>query len=253
MGGGQPTPPTPPREEEERDFFPRPLSTRLQLSLHPCLRSRLRRSKREGHRYGRGGGREEDSWRVCERGGEGGGVEAKLIKLAGGRRKRSQRGVFGTAGRRRNEKEGKEAAKNIPLPPFPLSRREETCFLAWRPSLSFSARWFECRTSFQAGRFLPPSLIKSAVAFPHLRNPSLPFSSPLRTCCFLSSLPVRVSRRLTMRRYDVASSSSSHYFLHNAIATAAAAAATRQMPARTYVRSVASPPDPPRGRNHARH
>ena len=56
-----------------------------------------------------------------------------------------------------------------------------------------------------------------------------------------------------MRRYDVASSSS-HYFLHNAIAAAAAAAAaTRQMPARTYVRSVASPPDPPRGRNRARH
>ncbi len=54
-----------------------------------------------------------------------------------------------------------------------------------------------------------------------------------------------------MRRYDVASSSS-HYFLHNAIA-AAAAAATRQMPARTYVRGVASPPDPPRGRNRARH
>ena len=140
---------------------------------------------------------------------------------------------------------------SLSSPSLSREERRPAFWLGVPPSLSFSARWFECRTFFQAGRFLPPSLIKSAVAFPHLRNPSLPFSSPLRTCCFLSSLPVRVSRRLTMRRYDVASSSS-HYFLHNAIA-AAAAAATRQMPARTYVHGVASPLDPPRCRNHARH
>ncbi len=85
-------------------------------------------------------------------------MEAKLIKLAGGRRKRSQRGVVGTAGRRRNEKEGKEAAKNIPLLPFPLSRREETCFLAWRPPLPLLFRSVVRMQNFLPGRSLSPPL-----------------------------------------------------------------------------------------------